>query len=207
MPHAEPLVDPFAGSGTIPVEAALLARGFAVRKPDELRALRMTPFADFPDQSPPLYPDTRPQILASDIDEECVAWMIGNLRSSGLTGKEASQSIVVNTMDATEITPQRVAQLLPGAATDCGLIACNPPYGRRMQGADGDVLPLYRNLARALKRIDGWRAAVIIANEEFKLAFNARPSMVKPTSAAGLRAEFLIYQLGENSGGGRRRTT
>jgi putative N6-adenine-specific DNA methylase len=204
MPHAEPLVDPTAGSGTIAVEAALLARGIAVRKPEDLPALRSPVFSGLPPQSPPLYPDTRPYILASDIDEECIAWMIGNLRASGLTGRDVEQTIVVRSMDATELTPERFAKVLPGAPSDRGLFAFNPPYGRRMQGEEGDVLRLYRDLGRTLKRFDGWRAAVIVANEGFQPAFNVRPSLVKPTSVAGLRAEFLVFDLGGRQLGKRR---
>ena len=204
MPHVEPLVDPTAGSGTIAVEAALLARGFAVRKPAELPALRSPVFAGLPREAPPLYPDTRPYILASDVDEECIAWMIGNLRASGLTGRDLEHSVVVRSMNATDLTPKRFADILPDAPRERGLFAFNPPYGRRMQGEDGDVLRLYRDLGRTLKRFDGWRAAVIVANEGFKAAFNARPSMVKPTSAAGLRAEFLVFDLGRRQAGKRR---
>jgi len=203
MPHAEPLVDPMAGSGTIAVEAALLARGFAVRKPQDLPALRWPVFAGFPAQAPPLYPDTRPIILASDINEECIAWMIGNLRASGLTGRDVEQSIVVRSMDAIELTPERVAEILPGAARGRGVVAFNPPYGHRMQGEEGDVLRLYRDLGKTLRRFDGWRAAVIVANEGFERAFNLRPYLIKPTSAAGLRAEFLVFDLGGRQVGKR----
>ena len=196
MPHEEPLVDPTAGSGTIPVEAALLARGFAVRKPRDLPALRLPVFAGFPEQAPPLYPDTRPSILASDINEECIAWMIGNLRASGLTGRDVERSIVVRSMDATALTPERVAELLPEATRGRGVFAFNPPYGQRM-GDAGDVLTLYRDLGRTLRRFDGWRAAVIVANEGFERAFHLRPYLIKPTSAAGLRAEFFLFELGE----------
>ena len=204
MPHAEPLVDPTAGSGTIAVEAALLARGFAVRKPEDLPALRLPVFEGLPPQSPPLYPDTRPYILASDIDEECIAWMIGNLRASGLTGRDIQKTIKVCSMDAIDLTPAGVAEILPDAPGEGGLFAFNPPYGHRMQGAEGDLLGFYRDLGRTLKRFDGWRAAVIVANEQFKAAFNVRPALVKPTSAAGLRAEFLVFDLGAQLGGRRR---
>lgn len=204
MPHAEPLIDPTAGSGTIAVEAALLARGMAVRKPEDLPAFRLPLFEGLPPQSPPLYPDTRPFILASDIDEDCIAWMIGNLRASGLTGRDLQQSIVVRSMDATELTPENISTILPGAPGDGGLFAFNPPYGHRMQGAGGNLLGFYRDLGRTLKRFAGWRAAVIVANEEFKAAFNLRPSMVKPTSASGLRAEFLVFDLGGRPAGKRR---
>lgn len=203
MPHGEPLVDPTAGSGTIAVEAALLARGFAVRKPQDLPALRLPVFTGFPDQAPPLYPDTRPFILASDINEECIAWMIGNLRASGLTGRDVDKSIVVRSMDATELTPERLAEILPDAPCDRGLFAFNPPYGHRMQGEDGGVLRLYRELGRTLQRFDGWRAAVVVANEGFEPAFGLRPYLKKPTSAAGLRAEFLLFELGGRAAGER----
>jgi putative N6-adenine-specific DNA methylase len=196
MPHAEPLVDPMTGSGTIAVEAALLARGFAVRKPADLPFRRLPVFEGFPEDAPPLYADTQPFILASDIDEQCIAWMIGNLRAAGLTGRAAEASIVVRSMDVMTMTPKLVAELLPGASQERGLFAINPPYGERMQVGAGDVLPLYAELGRALKRFDGWRAAVIVANEGFTQAFHARPSMAKPTIVSGLRAEFLVFDLG-----------
>ncbi len=203
MPHAEPLVDPMAGSGTIAIEAAMLARGFAVRQPRDLP--RLSAFEKLPEEAPPLYPDTRPAILASDIDETCVAWMIGNLRAAGLTGRAAESSIVVRSIDVAELTPSALAEILPDGPHDRGLFAFNPPYGERMQTRD-QVLPLYRDLGRALKRFDGWRAAVIVANEEFADAFNARPSMAKPTIASGLRAQFLVFDLGRQTGRPARRS-
>jgi len=196
MPHAEPLVDPMTGSGTIAIEAALLARGFAVRKPLELPCLRLNVFDGFPEEAPPLYADTQPTILASDIDEECVAWIIGNLRAAGLTGRAAEASIIVRTMDATTLTPAALDEILPGAPHSRGLFAINPPYGQRMQAGEGDMLPLYRELGRALKRFDGWRAAVIVANEEFAETFSARPAMTKPTVVSGMRGQFLTFDLG-----------
>jgi 23S rRNA G2445 N2-methylase RlmL len=198
MPHAEPLVDPMAGSGTIAIEAALLARGFAVRKPVDLEALRMNVFEGFPLEAPPLYADTQPWILASDIDEQCIPWMIGNLRAAGLTGRAAESSIIVRSMDAMKLTPAGLAEILPEAPTGRGLFALNPPYGERMQAGAAGVVSLYTQLGQALKRFDGWRAAVIMGNEDFIPAFNARPAMAKPTMTAGIRAEFLLYELGRH---------
>jgi 23S rRNA G2445 N2-methylase RlmL len=106
-------------------------------------------------------------------------------------------------MDATELTPERFAEILPGAPRGRGVFAFNPPYGHRMQGEEGDVIRLYRDLGRTLRRFDGWRAAVIVANEGFERAFNLRPYLIKPTSAAGLRAEFLVFDLGGRQVGKR----
>jgi putative N6-adenine-specific DNA methylase len=197
--RSQTLVDPLAGSGTIAVEAALLARGISVRKPEDLPAFDLKAFEGFPAQAPPLYPDTRPYILASDLDEECIAGMIGNLRANGLTGRDFEDRIVVRTLDARDLTRELIADALPGAPLEQGLFAFNPPYGHRLQGGEHGPERLYAELGRAMKRFDGWRAAVIVANENFARAFGARPSSAKPTTAAGLRAEFLIFDLGRKA--------
>ena len=44
---------------------------------------------------------------------------------------------------------------------------------------------------------------MIVANEGFERAFNLRPYLMKPTSAAGLRAEFLLFHLGGRQAGRR----
>jgi len=194
--RTQPLVDPLAGSGTIAIEGALLARGIAVRKPDELPAFGLSVFEGFPEFSPPLYPDTRPFILASDVDPDCIAWMIGNLRASGLTGRDFEHRIVVRSLDARDLTKEVVADALPEASMESGLFAFNPPYGHRMKGGERGPEQLYADLGRAMKRFDGWRAAVIVGNESFARAFGARPSSAKPTTAAGIRAEFLMFELG-----------
>lgn len=197
--RSQVLVDPLAGSGTIAIEAALLARGISVRKPEDLPAFGLKAFEGFPEQAPPLYPDTRPYILASDADPDCIAWMIGNLRATGLTGRDFEDRIVVRTLDARDLTKDVIADALPGAPLEEGLFAFNPPYGRRLSGGEQGPERLYSELGRAMKRFDGWRAAVIVANENFVRAFGARPSSAKPTTAAGLRAEFLLFDLGRRS--------
>ena len=44
---------------------------------------------------------------------------------------------------------------------------------------------------------------MIVANEGFERAFNLRPYLIKSTSAAGLRAEFLVFDLGGRQVGKR----
>src|SRR5206468_6914287 len=50
--RTEPLVDPMAGGGTIPIEAAGLAVGAAIRRPMDLPLGRLTAFEDLPIQTP-----------------------------------------------------------------------------------------------------------------------------------------------------------
>src|SRR6185369_9748354 len=93
--RTEPLVDPMAGGGTIPIEAAGLAVGAAIRKPTDLPIGLLTAFEDLPIQTPDLFPGTVPRILALDIDAERIPSMVGNLRASGLTGPRFESSLVI----------------------------------------------------------------------------------------------------------------
>src|SRR5262249_1691373 len=60
--RTEPLVDPMAGGGTIPIEAAGLAAGAAIRRPLDLPLRNLAAFEDLPIQTPDLFPGTVPRI-------------------------------------------------------------------------------------------------------------------------------------------------
>src|SRR4051812_50090113 len=66
--RTEPLVDPMAGGATIPIEAAGLATGAAIRRPADLPLRHLAAFTDLPHEAPDLFPGTVPQILALDVD-------------------------------------------------------------------------------------------------------------------------------------------
>src|SRR5437773_5283812 len=65
--RTEPLVDPMAGGGTIPIEEAGLAVGAAIRSPKDLLLGYLAPFQDLPIQTPDLFPGTVPRILCLDL--------------------------------------------------------------------------------------------------------------------------------------------
>src|SRR5438477_7726953 len=103
--RTEPLVDPMAGGGTIPIEAAGLAVGAAIRKAMDLPLGHLTAFEDLPIQTPDLFPGTVPRILALDVDPERIPAMVGNLRAAGLTGPAYSRSLVIADQDVRLLTP------------------------------------------------------------------------------------------------------
>ena len=110
----EVLVDPMAGGGTIPIEAAGLAVGAAVRRPQDLPFRRLAAFAGLPNETPDLFPGTVPQILALDVDAERIPTMIGNLRAAGLTGPAFDEAIVVGQQDVRGLTPEFVRRQIQG---------------------------------------------------------------------------------------------
>ena len=196
--RVEPLVDPMAGGATIPIEAAGLAVGAAIRRPAELPFRRLAAFKGLPAEAPDLFPGTVPQILALDVNEERIPAMVGNLRAAGLTGPSYEHSIVVGQKDVRGLTPEYVAGMLPGTREmQPGVFCFNPPYGVRIGGESGEakLLDLYSAMGRALGRFRGWRAACFVANRRFVEAFGHPPVMTKPATNAELPGAFLLYEL------------
>jgi 23S rRNA G2445 N2-methylase RlmL len=196
--RVEPLVDPMAGGGTIPIEAAGLAVGRAIRQPPDLPFRHLRAFAGLPGAAPDLFPGTVPRILALDVDAERIPTMVGNLRAAGLTGPSREDSIVIGQKDVRGLTPDDVARMLPRAAQmQPGVFCFNPPYGVRLGGDGGEepLLELYAEMGRALGRFRGWRAACFVANARFVYAFGHSPSMTKPSTNAELPGAFFVYDL------------
>jgi len=196
--RSELLVDPMAGGGTIPIEAAGLAVGAAIRRPPDLPFHHLPAFAGLPNEAPDLFPGTVPRILALDIDGERIPAMVGNLRAAGLTGTAHEDSIVIGQMDVRALTPDYVAAAIPAANNlRTGVFCFNPPYGVRIGGEAGgeDLLDLYADIGRALARFKGWRAACFVANSRFVYAFGQSPMMTKPATNAELPGAFFTYQF------------
>jgi putative N6-adenine-specific DNA methylase len=196
--RSEPLVDPMTGGGTIPIEAAGLAVGAAIRRPADLLLGHLAPFKDLPREVPDLFPGTVPRILALDIEQERIPAMVGNLRAAGLTGPSYEKAIVIAQHDVRQLTPEYVQRMLPGARDmKAGVFCFNPPYGVRLGNdpADKQLLALYADMGRAFGRFKGWRAACFVANTHFVGAFGHRPIITKPASNADLRGAFLTYEF------------
>lgn len=196
--RTEPFVDPMAGSGTIPIEAAGLAVGAAIRRPADLLLQRLSAFDGLPDETPDLFPGTVARILALDADAAMIPTMVANLRAAGLTGAAYEDAIVVAQQDARRLTPDVIARLLPATRSmQPGVFCFNPPYGVRIGGEQGEaeLLDLYADLGDAFRYFPGWRAACFVANPDFEYAFGHRATLTKPGSNANLRGTFLVFQL------------
>jgi putative N6-adenine-specific DNA methylase len=180
--RAEPLVDPMTGSGTIAIEAALLARAAPVFTRGRRPAFsRLPAFAGGPTGDPePLFPDTRPRILAADIDPRALENARENAAAAGVT---ADVELVES--DFRDLRPPRAA---------AGVVLGNPPYGERLGDRDdAELLRLYRDLGTFCRGLRGWRAGFLCAHRGFPDAFGGRPRVVKPLKNGPQRATFYLY--------------
>lgn len=152
---ASPLIDPFCGSGTIPIEAALLARRIAPG-----RARRFA-FQRWPGHSSQLWQavwqqakslqtQTGPALLGSDRDAGAVQMAQANAQRAGVD-------------DSIVFTHQAVSAAQPTA--EPGWVITNPPYGVRVSGGK-DLRDLYAQFGNILRAgFSGWRMAVLCSEE------------------------------------------
>ena len=167
------LVDPMCGSGTLCIEAALMAAdcppallrkryGFSAWKGHDAavweRLLRegQERFEAGRQSLPP--------IEGWDRDSRAVAAARANVRRAGLEGL-----VRIERRELEDARP-------PRAAGSRGLVAVNPPYGERLE-AGSDLPALYRALGRILKeRFAGWQAAVLTGHLELAKSIGLRAS-------------------------------
>jgi putative N6-adenine-specific DNA methylase len=195
--RADLLIDPFAGSGTIAIEAACMAKALPVWVPPR-RALvcDMPMFAELaPRGDAPLFADTTPCIVASELEPSLRNVIVRNAQVASV-----AQDLAVVTSDFRELLPSRIKELVAdsrGTRTH-GLILGNPPYGERI-GDDADLEDLYADLADWCARFSGFRAAFLVANPRFQFAFEhvlgMQPRIKKPLSNATLPAYFYLYEI------------
>ncbi len=149
----EPLCDPLCGSGTIVVEAALRAIG---RAPGVDRTFAFERFADHDARAWAALRDEarareRPRALpiyGADADPEQIAAARRNAERAGVAAHV--------TLEVVPLSAQR-------APTPRGLVASNPPYGRRVGAKGGALPPLYAALGAMLRGpFSGWRAALLV---------------------------------------------
>ena len=178
--------DPFCGSGTIPIEAALIAknrapglkRGFSAEKWkcfdkniwDEVR--REAASREF---SNPY------SIFGSDIDPEAVKMARENAARAGVT-----DCVSFSVADACAF----------GRETERGIIACNPPYGERiMEKAECETL--YSNFGRAVSGRPNWDMYVLSSHTEFERCFGRTADKKRKLYNGMIKCELYMYRKGQ----------
>ena len=174
--------DPFCGSGTIPIEAALIAKN---RAPGLTRAFAAEHFA-WVDNT--LFPRLRQEapdreyqgdyrILGSDNDPKCVSLSMANARKAGV-----GRLIQFRDADATKVN-------LPAQE---GILVCNPPYGQRML-EQRQAQALVQQLGRHLKFADGWKKYIISSEPEFEHYFGRRADKRRKLYNGMIQCEYYMY--------------
>lgn len=179
------LVDPMCGSGTIPIEAVLAARG-------EARSLPSTvaPRWRWRGYDEAMFPDAEPLVIGCDIDVGVLAKARDNGKRAGIAANAVWQRA-----DVARLSPEMIQQICNerGRPWAPGLLLCNPPYGERLE--PDDLMELYTAMAETARLFTGWRIGLLSASPLIERAFGPRPAMKKPLANGQLRSYFYLYQL------------
>ena len=174
--------DPFCGSGTIPIEAALIAKN---RAPGLARHFAAEEYPWVPKEVWQQAKDEARdkefkgdyRILGSDSDPQCVSLSFANAKKAGV-----SDCVTFKDGDATKLS-------LP---TDCGILVCNPPYGERMMEQQS-AQRLYSALGRHLKFADGWKKFVITSEPEFEHWFGRRADKKRKFYNGKIKCDYYMF--------------
>ena len=174
--------DPFCGSGTIPIEAALIAKNRAPGLNRTFAAMEY-PWMDKKiwdlvkeeAKSKEFNGDYR--IVGSDNDPSCVSLCFANARKAGV-----SDIVTFKDGDATKMP-------LP---TDSGIIVCNPPYGERMM-EQTSAQRLYSALGRHLKFANNWKQFIITSEPDFEHYFGRRSDKKRKFYNGKIQCNYYMF--------------
>lgn len=158
-----PLCDPFCGSGTIPIEAAMLKNNIA---PGINREFAFQSFSwidnnlieNVREEAYDLRKNVPLEIYASDIDDECVELTRKNANIAGV-----GDVINVKQCDAANINFKMTY----------GTIICNPPYGERLSEIK-ECEKLYNKIGKSFTSLNKWSYFILTSNEEFEKFFEKK---------------------------------
>ncbi len=174
--------DPFCGSGTIPIEAALIAKN---RAPGLNRHFAAEEFPWMPKE---VWKQVKEEakdrefngtyrIMGSDSDPACVSLSFANARKAGV-----ADCVDFRDGDATKMS-------LPA---ESGIIVCNPPYGERMMEQQS-AQRLYSALGRHLKFANDWKKFVITSEPEFEHYFGRRADKKRKFYNGKIKCDYYMF--------------
>ncbi|MCU0848130.1 MAG: class I SAM-dependent RNA methyltransferase [Spirochaetes bacterium] len=158
-----PFIDPFCGSGTIPIEAAMIGRRIA---PGIRRKFASEGWVSIPDR---IWKTAREEardlenidsfsIMASDIDRHVFDSARINAREAGVEG-----NIIFQRKSVSELSSRK----------KYGCVVCNPPYGKRLSTGT-EAAGIYREMGKVFPGLDTWSCFILSGNEDFERHFGRK---------------------------------
>ena len=182
---SSPLLDPFCGSGTIPIEAAFLAR----RIPPG--GHRRFAFMDWPNFDKTIWNNvlaegnqnirfSRPLLMASDRDEGAISLARTNAERAGVS-------------DAIDFSCRSLSAVEPPSGP--GWVVTNPPYGVRLRPRP-DLRDLYAQLGKVLRsKCSGWRWTLLSVDERAIRHAGLRFDTTSSWMIGGLQVRLLMGKI------------
>ena len=178
-----PLIDPFCGSGTIPIEAALIGRNMA---PGLGRTFAAEAWPRVPaslweaarqQAREAAHPDLPERIIGTDVDEGVL----------GLARFHAEKAGVAADIHFQQRTFAELSSKRP-----YGCVICNPPYGQRL-GRSAEAAALHRAMPDVFRRLKTWSFFILTALPDFEAVVGQ--SATRRRKLYNGRIECTYYQF------------
>ncbi|MEG7377752.1 class I SAM-dependent RNA methyltransferase [Bacillus subtilis] len=178
-----PFVDPFCGSGTIAIEAALIGQNIAPgfnrdfasedwewigKEQWDKARLEVEEKANY---------DQPLTIFGSDIDHRMVQIAKENAEEAGLG-------------DLIEFKQMQVKDFTTNL--EFGVIVGNPPYGERL-GEKKAVEQMYKEMGQAFEPLDSWSVYMLTSNENFEEAYGRKATKKRKLFNGFIKTDYYQY--------------
>lgn len=192
------LVDPFCGSGTVAIEAALAASGRPPGTGATPGSTRSFAFETWGDFAPGTWASVRGEasqrladaagndltVMASDRDAGAVAATVANADRANVGHVVAATHAAVSAA----IPPQGP----PPGPNDTAWVVTNPPWGGRI-ASGGDLRDLYATFGNVMReRFTGWRVAMLVADRHLAAHSGLGLHEALRTTAGGQPVQLLV---------------
>ena len=177
------LVDPLCGSGTIPIEAAMIAldiapgmnRGFAAERWQNFDYDAFERARDEAKQR--VRTDLNLNIYGSDIDPKAIELAMRHAEEAGV-----DEYIRLKQMNVADLSSKE----------KYGFIVTNPPYGERL-GESREAEELYRVMGKTFSALDTWSFYVITSNPYFEKNFGRKADKRRKLYNGKLECQYYQY--------------
>lgn len=176
------LADPLCGSGTIPIEAALIGKNIA---PGLYREFASEEWPQIPkriwdevrNEAKEKINDLEFRILASDIDGGILKTARGNAQKAGVDNLVAFQKISFEEFSSKK---------------KYGCIISNPPYGERL-GEIRQVERMYKKMGEVFSNLDTWSYFILTSHPEFQRIFGRKADKNRKLYNGKLQCYYYQY--------------
>lgn len=177
------LIDPLCGSGTIPIEAALIGQNIAPGMNREFVS------EHWPTLSRDLWRQARKEthdlahydqtleIIGTDINDEATKIARKNAYEAGV-----DELIHFQTMPVSDLRSKK----------KYGKIICNPPYGERL-GSLKEVEKLYREMGKVFSNLDTWSYYILTSHSEFEQFFGKSATKKRKLYNGKIKVDYYQY--------------
>ncbi|MBS4217348.1 class I SAM-dependent RNA methyltransferase [Bacillus sp. FJAT-49711] len=177
------LHDPFCGSGTIPIEAALIGQNIAPGFNREFLSetwpwMSEDVWNKVREEAEDLANYDQPlEISGADIDHRMVEISNNNAFEAGL-----GDLVTFKQMQASDFTSKK----------DFGVVIGNPPYGERI-GDKKEVEHMYRDIGKVFQKLDTWSVYILTSHSDFEKLYGKQATKKRKLFNGFIRTDFYQF--------------